>query len=205
MFPDLISSIKKGTQRISIITNSLKSFSRDDPAKKTLIRIEESLDTAVTICGSHFKNVAEVITDVQESLPEMMGNSQQMEQVFTNLIVNACDAIKEKIEKLNLDRNKFTGEIVISLRHRKEEGGQIEIHIQDNGSGMKKEVEEKIFTPFFTTKPPAKGTGLGMSIVYGIIKDHDGRITCKSNINKGTEFTIVFPAASGKTSQENCS
>lgn len=193
VFPDLIESIKKGTKRISVITNSLKSFARDDPAKKTAIHLEEALEAAITISGSHYKKIALVNTDVEDNLPQVMGNQQQMEQVFTNLIVNASDAIKEKIEKLNTGNNEFRGEIFISIKQRSQDYGQIVIQCRDNGIGMKEETKEKMFTPFFTTKPQDRGTGLGMSIVYGIIKDHNGTISSKSKVGIGTEFKIILP------------
>lgn len=193
VFPELIESITKGTHRISLITNSLKSFARDDPAKKTIMRLDEAVFSALDISASHLKNVAKVSTHVDEALPEILGNSQQLEQVFINLIINAADAIKEKMALSVNGQPDFEGHIIINVYAPEYKGVPINIEVEDNGMGMKKDVKEKIFTPFFTTKPQDKGTGLGMSIVYGIIEDHEGKIVVDSQQGEGTIFTITLP------------
>ena len=102
----------------------------------------------------------------------------QLNQVLLNLIANAIDAINEK------------GEIVIKTYA---EGGQLKISVCDNGTGIPEAMKNKIFDPFFTTKPVGQGTGLGLSVSYGIIENHKGKINVKSNPGTGTEFIITLP------------
>lgn len=191
--PDIIESITTGTSVISNITHALRRFARADHAEKKTINIREAIDTAILMTKNkyHYYAGLEVIDNLEHT--EIYGNSRQMEQVFINLIVNAADAIKEKQEKLTAEKKDFKGEIKISFHLPEHKNNFLEIRIHDNGIGMDETVREKLFDPFFTTKPQDKGTGLGMSITYGIIKEHDGSILVESKKNEGTCFTILLP------------
>jgi two-component system NtrC family sensor kinase len=123
------------------------------------------------------------VTVIQESepdLPPVQGDGNQLEQVFTNILLNADQAMPHG------------GELRIRAQFNRRENG-IEIHFQDTGCGIPPEDLDKIFDPFFTTRDPGKGTGLGLSISYGIIQDHGGRITVQSEVNKGSLFTVHLP------------
>jgi two-component system NtrC family sensor kinase len=124
---------------------------------------------------------------VQTSLPiepmTIQGDRDQIEQVLTNLLINASDAMR------NIDPSS---EKRIQIRHE-DLGDTIKIFIADSGEGIKKELFNKLFTPFFTTKEAGKGTGLGLAIAYGIMKMHKGDINFKSEEGKGTEFFIRLP------------
>jgi signal transduction histidine kinase len=109
---------------------------------------------------------------------ELMGYPGKLNQVFMNIISNACQAIPAY------------GEIIIKTYMQK---SNIVISIADNGVGMTEDVKKRIFEPFFTTKKVGAGTGLGLSISYGIIKDHNGHITVESEPGKGTTFKIIIP------------
>ncbi|NEO27240.1 MAG: GHKL domain-containing protein, partial [Kamptonema sp. SIO4C4] len=107
----------------------------------------------------------------------------QLNQVFMNLLVNAIDALEE--------HRQSERKIHIST---KKVGEEVEIRIRDNAGGIPAEVQEKLFNPFFTTKPVGKGTGLGLAIVHSIIVEkHGGRIHCQSTVNEGTEFILHLP------------
>ncbi len=122
-------------------------------------------------------------THIDEDLPSIVGNSNQLEQVFINLFQNAADAFKDQ---------KGSPKITVGMRLSLEQAG-VEIEFSDNGMGIAPEHLQRIFDPFFTTKEVGKGTGLGLSIVYGIVQDHGGTITCNSKLGEGASFLITLP------------
>jgi signal transduction histidine kinase len=111
-------------------------------------------------------------------LPAVQGRSGQLKQVFINLLVNAAQAIPEKG--------------VVSIRTSADKG-RIRVEIEDDGSGIPEENLPKVFTPFFTTKPVGQGTGLGLPISYGIIRNHHGEMEVRSKAGQGTTFIITLP------------
>jgi two-component system NtrC family sensor kinase len=121
----------------------------------------------------------EIIEDLDGALPTIQADSAQLRQVFVNLMVNAAEAMPDG------------GTLRVSTRRPGEE--RISIAFQDSGSGIPEENLNKLFTPFFTTKPIGKGTGLGLAIVYGIVKMHRGQIDVKSQVGVGTTFTVTLP------------
>jgi signal transduction histidine kinase len=125
-----------------------------------------------------------VITELDEKLPNVLCFPGKLNQVLMNLISNAVHATKMD-NRLAADRKVWV--------KTKSAGDNIQIVIQDNGSGMKEEVRKKIFDPFFTTKQVGEGTGLGLSIVLGIVHEHGGEIIVESEWGKGSSFIITLP------------
>ena len=119
-----------------------------------------------------------VVTGFNSEIPEVMASANQMRQVFLNLFKNA----KEAMPKGG----------ILTVRTGKEDR-KVLIHIQDTGVGIPEEIQDKVFDAFFTTKQKVKGVGLGLSVCYGIIKDHGGEIKVESEEDKGTTFTISLP------------
>jgi len=126
--------------------------------------------------GIAFKSV------LDDTIPPILTDPSQLQQVFLNFINNAIDAHEEK----------GSGTITLSTCPAKDKTG-ISIIVEDTGSGIKDQDIEKIFDPFFTTKAPGRGTGLGLSICYSIVKQLGGQIQVESEIGKGTRFTLTFP------------
>jgi len=174
---DLIDESSDGAVRVRNIVQNLKSFSRVDQAEFVPADINQCLESTLAIAMNEIKYKATVEKDFSK-LPLIPCYPQQLNQVFLNILVNAAQAIEEK------------GEIKISTRA---ESDFVEIKISDNGSGIPEDVRDKIFEPFFTTKEVGKGTGLGMSISYDIIKEHQGQIRVDSEPGQGTTFTIELP------------
>jgi two-component system NtrC family sensor kinase len=169
-------------QRAIGIVQDLLSFARKQKPEKILVSINESLESVIRL-RSHDMSLdnIKVETELAPNLPKVMGDFQQLQQVFLNLILNAEQAIKEF-------RNN--GNIVIQTKMVDQ---KIEIEISDNGPGIPQEFQGKIFEPFFTTKEVGKGTGLGLSICYGIIQEHEGIILVESNVGEGVTFTVELP------------
>ena len=126
-------------------------------------------------------------TDFDNRIGEINIVSQDIGRVVLNLITNAFYAVDEK-KKSGVENYKPM--VTVST---KKEGGKIEIKVIDNADGISENVLDKIFQPFFTTKPSGKGTGLGLSLSYDIVKAHGGELNVKSNRKQGTEFTIILP------------
>jgi signal transduction histidine kinase len=177
--PELVEESLAGTRRIKEIVQSLRSFAREDSGEPQLVDVNEELASTLKIVWNELKYKCEVKRDFGP-LPPVSCHPTQISQVFTNLLVNAAQAIETR------------GEIRIRTR---QEGGEVVVEIADTGKGMSPETLSKLFTPFFTTKPRGQGTGLGLSVSYGIITRHQGRIDVQSEPGKGSTFIIRLPAA----------
>ena len=178
--PDLIKSCKEGADRAKNIIQDLKSFSRMEEATIVDVNVPQEIDTTLNILHNKIKNKAEIHKEYIENVPKVEAFGGQLNQVFMNILDNAVGAIKDKGDiwiRINLDSTKT----------------KLLMEIEDNGIGMDEETTRKVFNPFFTTKPVGQGTGLGMSITYKIIKNHQGEIDVTSQEGKGTKFTIKLP------------
>ncbi|MFK8182713.1 MAG: ATP-binding protein [Phormidesmis sp.] len=180
--PKVLASMNMGTTRVHDIVVSLRNYSRLDEAVLKDVDIHEGLESTLLILNHRIKGGIEVIKNYG-ALPSVVCSPSQLNQVFTNIIVNAIDAMMEKttaVKQLILTTHTVGSE-------------HVQISIQDTGGGMPPELKHKIFDPFFTTKPVGKGTGLGLGICFKIIERHQGTIEVVSEIGKGTEFIITLP------------
>jgi PAS domain S-box-containing protein len=175
--------------RIKNLIDHVRDFSRGQQGY-TLIpfNINDSIVNALSLVSEQFKMTGiELVTELDNKLPDIKGNINKFEQVILNLILNSKDALLEKKNGLNEPYPMFIK--ITSLC----DGKKIKVHVEDNGAGVKDEHREKIFQPFYTTKETGKGTGLGLSISYGLIRDLNGEISIQSEVNKGTILTITIP------------
>ncbi|MBN1470504.1 MAG: PAS domain S-box protein [Syntrophaceae bacterium] len=168
-----------GAERVKKIVHELNSFSRMDEEEYKKANMNECIESALTIVWNELKYKS-TLEKNYGSLPPVMCYPRQMNQVFVNLLVNAVNSIHEK------------GIISIKTWH---ENDSVWIEVSDTGAGIPRENLMKIFEPFFTTKEAGKGTGLGLSITYEIVQRHRGDITVKSDVGKGTTFTIRIPVS----------
>jgi len=175
---DLIKSCIEGTQRTKNIILDLKNFSRMEEMVLTQFDIPKEIDTTLNILNNKYKNRITVIKNYNPDTPKIEAYGGQLNQVFMNILDNAQDAIEGM------------GTLTINT-YRDEEN--VKIEFIDTGSGIPEENLKRIFDPFFTTKTVGKGTGLGMSISYRVINDHNGKIEVESTVGKGTKFTITLP------------
>ncbi len=172
---ELLNEIYEGSSRISEIVIALKNYSFLGQAPIQEINIHEGLDNTLVILRSKLKEGITVYRDYDPDLPEITAYGSELNQVWTNIIDNAIDAMKGK------------GEIVIRT---KRDDHFVVVEIEDNGPGIPESVQSRIFDPFFTTKAPGKGTGLGLSTSYGIVTEkHKGTIEVESKTGR-TIFTI---------------
>jgi two-component system, NtrC family, sensor kinase len=174
---DIFTDCREGTDRIQKIVADLKAFARPGEPERQPVDINQGLDATINIVWNELKEKAELIKAYGE-LPRINCHAQQINQVFMNLLVNAADAIEKQ------------GTIRVGTCVR---GDNIEVRVSDTGQGIPEQNLSKIFDPFFTTKAVGEGTGLGLSMVYGIIKKHSGEITVESKAGQGTRFTLRLP------------
>jgi len=176
--------------RAAKIINHLREFGRKADVTKEPVQVNESLSKAHEMFDQQLKlREIQVIKELQEDLPPVLADSNRLEQVFINLLINARDAIEEKDERAG---SKVE---LKEIRLRScFENGVVRIEIEDSGVGIPKLVKDKIFEPFFTTKKVGQGTGLGLSISYGIVQDYGGSIEVKSGVRQGAKFVLEFPA-----------
>jgi predicted CoA-binding protein/signal transduction histidine kinase len=176
----------QGAGRISEIIKALKSYSYLDQAPVQQVDIHEGLDSTLVILRSKLKEGISVRRDYSSDLPEIQAYGSELNQVWTNILDNAADAL---IEHGTFDPDA-PPEIVI---HTRKEGNWVVVEIQDNGVGIPQEIVHRIFDPFFTTKPPGKGTGLGLDISYNIVANkHRGDLRVYSQPGL-TTFQILLP------------
>jgi len=175
--------ILQETQRTKDIVQDLLSFARQRAVKRELVNIVAILRQTTKLRSYDLQSHGvEVLEEYDEALPAVMGDAQQLQQVFLNILNNAYDAIEE---------SGHTGKISLKTTAA---AGSVEISLADNGTGI---VDvERIFDPFYTTKQTGKGTGLGLSICYGIVRAHGGEIQCWNNADGvGSTFSIRIPVA----------
>jgi two-component system NtrC family sensor kinase len=173
----LIAESMDGAARVRRIVQDLRDFSRPGDSEWKRVDLHTCIDSTLNVVWNEIKFKAEVVRDFGE-LPAVECLPFQLNQVFLNLLVNAAQAITERG--------------TITLRTASD-GDQVSVSVTDTGSGMPPEVRDRIFDPFFTTKPVGQGTGLGLSVAYGIIEKHGGRIDVDTAPGKGTTFTVRLP------------
>jgi histidine kinase len=187
----LTEEIESHVDRASKIISHMREFGRKSEVSKERVQVNETLDRAHEIFSQQLKlREIEVVKDYEEDLPYVLADSNRLEQVFINLLINARDAIEEKLN----DVGHTNGEKKIFLKTT-HQGRMIKIEVRDTGKGIPKPILDKIFEPFFTTKKVGKGTGLGLSISYGIVQDFDGTIKVETEEDKGSNFVIMFPVS----------
>jgi len=180
----LIDTASEGTNRIKGIVSDLQLFSRFDTSKQEETNLATLIQSTVHLVKTQY-NMIDIYTDLNAEILVTCFPAK-LNQVFMNIIVNACQAIETKKQS----NDKLIGKIKITLL---EEKNRTKIIFKDNGCGMDKTIQKKIFDPFFTTKVVGEGTGLGMAISFGIIEEHGGYFEICSNVNKGSVITVCLP------------
>lgn len=173
---DQLSKMESEVSRCSRIIRNLLDFARQTEPMLRLVDSNQVLEQVLSMVGhqAQLQNV-EIVKDFTSPLPRVMADFDQLQQVFTNLMLNAIQAMPEG------------GTLTLRTSG---ENGKVRVDVEDTGCGMPKEHLNKLGTPFFTTKDKGKGVGLGVAVVYGIVEQHNGKVTVQSEVGKGTTFTV---------------
>jgi signal transduction histidine kinase len=184
----LMQKIEQQVRRTRTLVSSLLSFAKQVPAEKTLVDISALLQTAVKLClpQSRGPNV-QVHTDIASDLPRVLGDSNQLLQVCLHVTNNALHALTETGGTLTVTAGLEDSLVVLEF--------------SDNGPGMQE--PDRVFDPFYTTRPVGQGPGLGLSVCYGIIQEHNGKITCRNRSEGGAIFRIELPVATDSAQAAN--
>ncbi len=179
---EIMKKVIKETDRATAITKKLSGFAKPAKGEAELVSIDKEIDEVLILVGYELKlEKIEVTKDIETGLPNILVDKKQFQEVLFNLIRNAGQAIGEK------------GKIAVLARKSK---GKVFIDIKDTGSGIPEDKIKELFNPFFTTKEPGKGTGLGLFIVRQVVEKNGGRIYLKeTKVGEGTTFTLEFPVA----------
>jgi len=186
---DLVRESQEGIVRVKQIVQDLKDFSHVDQAEWQWADLHHGLDSTLNIVNNELKYKAEVVKEYGE-LPLVECLASQLNQVFMNLLVNSAHAIEQR------------GTITVRTGTVSKEDEWVWVEIADTGKGIEAEDLKRIFDPFFTTKPVGSGTGLGLSLSYGIVNKHGGRIDVDSEPGQGTTFRVWLPVHQAETPME---
>jgi signal transduction histidine kinase len=166
-----------GIKRVNTIVADLRTFARDDAGAAVEFDLNEQVEAALRIAHGHLVGKVQVSKQLARAA-RARGRPQQITQVFVNLLVNAAQAITGE------------GQIVVTTRCDPDE---LIAEVRDTGSGMSSETIQRVFQPFFSTKPVGVGTGLGLAVAHGIVRRHGGRMEVRSQLGVGTTFAVHLP------------
>jgi signal transduction histidine kinase len=185
--PKAIAQTLEGVERVAKIVRSMKEFSHPGGEEKQAVDLNSALESTLTVSRNEWKYVAEAVTEFDPALPLVTCLPGDFNQVVLNLIVNAAHAIGDRVG----DGANGKGRIVVRTRL---DGPWVEIQVEDNGSGIPKEIQPRIYDPFFTTKPVGRGTGQGLAISHSIVTEkHHGTIRFETEPGRGTTFIVRLP------------
>ena len=188
-FPHMVKGIREGVSRISKIVDGLKTYSRQGAMNKQRFSVADAVDACLTLCHNLLKNRVKVVRRIPEDLPPAYGDIRQIEQVLTNLLTNAADALSGRADPCLCIEAGMSGK-------------KIRLAVTDNGPGMKPESIARVFDPFFTTKEEGKGTGLGLPISKGIIEAHGGTMDAWNISEGGAQFSFTLPIAAAENQED---
>lgn len=172
--------VRKSAQRAKLLVREILQFSRKEQGERTPVRLDLLVPNALTIIRAALPAFIHCRIDA-EPVPPILASESQIHQILLNLVMNAAQAIGDRV-----------GTITIDVRSDVE-GESIQLCVEDDGSGMDEAVSARIFEPFFTTRGADEGTGLGLAVVTGIVTDLGGTISVTSEPGAGTRFTLAFP------------
>ena len=197
-----LTAIKEAAERAARLVQQILTFSRQQPHERLPIALADTVKEAARLLRATIPAGIELNTMLEADEPLIMGDATQLHQIVMNLCTNAMHALRERTAGAGR-----VGQIDIQVDHGRTgvgigleapgvlvPGRFVRMKVSDNGVGMSPQTQARIFDPFFTTRQPGDGTGLGLSVVHGIMETHGGAITVHSELDVGTTFTLYFPA-----------
>jgi signal transduction histidine kinase len=179
--PALVDESSAGARRVADLVRSVGTFARRDTNGPQPLAIGEVLEAALNLASNELKHRARVERAFADNLPPVLGLASELTQVFVHLLINAAQALKDA-----------PGRVTVGVAHT---GADVTVTVTDTGRGIAPEHLERVFEPFFTTRAPGEGTGMGLAVCYGIIQRHGGWIGIDSHPGEGTRVTVRLPLA----------
>lgn len=202
VLPD-IEVVLNSSQRAKHLVNQILTFSRQQEGEPKPIQVGVIIKEVIKFMRSTFPSSIKINYILPDNIPSIKADATQIHQLLMNLVINANNAMPDG-GSINIEASDITITEQDCIKHnwRIMPGLYLKIDIADTGLGIPESIRDRIFEPFFTTQEVGKGTGLGLAVVHGIIRSHGGEIIVKSDLNKGTVFTLLFPALNTSASVE---
>lgn len=178
----LIADTREAASRVRTIAGDLRTLSRANEERTQLVDLSRVVESTLRLTSHEIRHRAQLIVDLEAALPPVHAHESRLGQVLTNLVVNAAQAMQEA----NLERN------LIRIAGRRHGESSVEISVADNGAGMSQQVLDRLFTPFFTSKPASQGTGLGLAICKRIVDSYGGQLEVESHVGVGSVFRVIL-------------
>lgn len=199
-----LEEMKIASKKAQEIVKQLLSFSRNSTLEKKPLYLNPIIKESIKLLRSSIPKSIEFIVNLNEKEKAISANPTQMHQILLNLATNSMHAMEENGGVLKIETSEvYLDKEEIQHYYGLNNGYYLMLTVSDTGYGIPKEIKDKIFDPYFTTKPLGKGTGMGLSVVNGIVKSHNGIITVYSEVNKGTVFKVLLPIIEDVPVEEN--
>ena len=194
-----LDEVQTASARAASLVRQILAFSRrDEQQQRQPLQLNEALAEPLKLLRATIPSVIEFDVELAPELPAVLADATQIHQLVVNLCTNAWQAMKPRPGRLQVRLEKFAVDALVAESNpRLRPGTYVRLSVSDTGRGMDPETQARIFEPFFTTKAPGEGTGLGLSVVHGIVQGHDGAITVYSELGTGTAFHVYLPAYEG--------
>ncbi len=190
-----LAQVLKACERAKDLVRQILTFSSHTRQERKPVSLVPILKEALKLLRSSLPATIEMETQLQPGLLQVMADPTQIHQILMNLCTNAAHAMRGKPGRLRVQLERFEARPDLALLYPElRPGPYLRLTVSDTGHGMNKEIRRRLFEPFFTTKGPGEGTGLGLSVVHGIVRDHDGAIRVESEVGFGTTVHIYLPA-----------
>jgi signal transduction histidine kinase/CheY-like chemotaxis protein len=187
--------IVQGAKRARDLVKQILMFSRRQPGERRPVRLPDVVTEAIQLVRTSAPPAVQVTAHLDQDVPYILGDATQLHQVVMNLCTNAVQAMGDAGGELLVTVGTVDADSEFARRHSPlREGECVRLAVTDTGPGMPQSVLDRLFEPFFTTKAPGVGTGLGLSVVHGVVQNHDGAIVVESRPGNGTTFEVYFPA-----------
>lgn len=189
--------IQTAATRARELTGQLLGFARKGKHRNIPVDLNQTIGEVVRLAGRTLNKNIEIETDLDPDRAVVLGDPAQLQQIVLNLALNASDAMPEGGVLRFETRREAPNYDAPQQRETQPGDGHVTLVVSDTGCGIPSDIQDRVFEPFYTTKEPGKGTGMGLAMVYGIVKNHGGLVELKSETGRGTTFRLRFPAAAG--------
>ena len=190
-----VADMANACNRAAALVRQILTFGRQHQAERAVMQLGDVVEEAVKLLRATIPAQVDIRTHLADGLPPALIDRNQVHQIITNLGINSAHAIAPGAGVIDIQLDEIEVDAALAQTSPDlHEGRYVRLRFSDSGSGIPKDILERIFEPFFTTKPPHSGTGLGLSVVRGILKNHDAAISVYSEPGKGTRFHLYFPA-----------